>query len=208
MDVAIDLAAVSLADLDTDKLVAAVAAAKTAWSDATVARMLSTMRGFTRWLTRRQLLNVDPCDSEMLRVSTRAQRRPRAVEEADVEAMVAAAQAVPAGRQQMFWPVRDVALLRFLAGSGARAEEVCGAAIGEIDRRPERPMALDAVPSNQPSDHNCEPRYGNCSERDPVARVHAGPTLNTAFVSSPRSSHCRPQQRLRLHHQRGRTVRI
>jgi site-specific recombinase XerD len=140
LDVATDLAAVSLTDLDTDELVAAVAAAKKAWSDATVARMLSTMRGFTRWLTRRQLLSVDPCDSELLRVSARAQRRPRAVEESDVEAMVAAALMEPTGRQQMFWPARDVALLRFLAGTGARAEEICGATIGEIDRRPERPI--------------------------------------------------------------------
>jgi len=104
LDVATDLAAVTLSDLDTDQLVSAVAAAKKAWSDATVARMLSTMRGFTRWLTRRQLLPLDPCDSELLRVSSRAQRRPRAVEEAEVQAMVAAAQAEPSGRQQMFWP--------------------------------------------------------------------------------------------------------
>lgn len=57
-----------------------------------------------------------------------------------MEAMVIAAQDEPTGRQQMFWPARDVALLRFLAGSGARAEEVCGGTIGEIDRRPERPI--------------------------------------------------------------------
>ncbi len=140
LDVTTDLAKVTLSDLDTDQLVTAVATAKKAWSDATVARMLSTMRGFTRWLARRQLLSVDPCDSELLRVSARAQRRPRAVEETDVEAMVAAARAEPTGRQQMFWPARDVALLRFLAGTGARAEEICGATIGEIDRRPERPI--------------------------------------------------------------------
>lgn len=137
---ATDLAAVSLDDLMTDELVTAVAAAKEAWSDATVARMLSTMRGFTRWLARRQLLPLDPCDNELLRVSSRAQRRSRAVDEADVEAMVAAARVDPSERQQMFWPVRDVALLRFLAGTGARAEEICGATIGEIDRRPERPI--------------------------------------------------------------------
>lgn len=112
LDVAADLASVTLSDLNTDELVAAVAAAKKAWSDATVARMLSTIRGFTRWLTRRQLLSVDPCDSDLLRVSARAQRRPRAVEEADVEAMVSAAREEPTGRQQMFWPARDIALLR------------------------------------------------------------------------------------------------
>jgi hypothetical protein len=49
LNVATDLAAVTLGALNTDELVIAVAVAKKAWSDATVARMLSTMRGVTRW---------------------------------------------------------------------------------------------------------------------------------------------------------------
>jgi site-specific recombinase XerD len=40
----------------------------------------------------------------------------------------------------MFWPARDVALTRFLVGTGARAEEACGVTIGEVDRRAERPI--------------------------------------------------------------------
>ena len=40
----------------------------------------------------------------------------------------------------MFWPARDVALMRFLVGTGARAEEACGVTIGELDRRAERPI--------------------------------------------------------------------
>ncbi|MFP5319178.1 MAG: site-specific integrase [Acidimicrobiia bacterium] len=39
-------------DLSEDVLAAAIAAAKRRWSDATIARMLSTLRGFTRWLYR------------------------------------------------------------------------------------------------------------------------------------------------------------
>jgi len=128
LDVASALAHLSLSDLSTDRLVDAVITAKRRWSEATVARMLSTLRGFTRWLTRQGLLARDPCDSELLRISHRTQRRPRAARDE------------PTDRQRMFWPDRDVALLRFLAGSGARAEEVCGATIAEIDRRPERPI--------------------------------------------------------------------
>jgi len=48
LDVATDLAAVSLTDLNTDELVTAVAAAKKAWGDATVARMLSGCRSGRR----------------------------------------------------------------------------------------------------------------------------------------------------------------
>jgi len=140
LDVESALAHLSLSDLSTDRLVDAVITAKRRWSEATVARMLSTLRGFTRWLTRQGVLTRDPCDSELLRISRRTQRRPRAVDADAVEVMITAARDEPTDRQRMFWPDRDVALLRFLAGSGARAEEVCGATIAEIDRRPERPI--------------------------------------------------------------------
>jgi len=132
LDVASALAHLSLSELSTDRLVDAVITAKRRWSEATVARMLSTLRGFTRWLTRQGVLTRDPCDSELLRVSHRTRRRPRAVDADAVEVMITAARDEPTDRQRMFWPDRDVALLRFLAGSGAT--------ITEIDRRPERPI--------------------------------------------------------------------
>ena len=40
----------------------------------------------------------------------------------------------------MWWPARDLAVVRFMATTGARAEEVCEARIDEIDRTPERPV--------------------------------------------------------------------
>ena len=42
----------ALSDLSEEVLVSAMAVAKRRWSDATVARMLSTLRGFTRWAHR------------------------------------------------------------------------------------------------------------------------------------------------------------
>ena len=129
-----------LSDLSEDVLVGAMAAAKVRWSDATVARMLSTLRGFTRWLHRAGHLSSDPLDGDLFRAPTRPERRPRSPDAEDVERMLSAANDEPGTRQRMFWPTRDAALLRFLATTGARAEEACGVLIGELDRRAERPI--------------------------------------------------------------------
>jgi site-specific recombinase XerD len=127
-------------DLSEEALVSAMAAAKRRRSDATVARMLSTLRGFTSWAHRRGHLASDPLDGDLFQAPARPQRRPRAPGDEDVERILAAAGCEPIGRQRMFWPARDVALARFLASTGARAEETCGAKIGEVDRRAERPI--------------------------------------------------------------------
>jgi site-specific recombinase XerD len=129
-----------LGDLSEEMLVAAVAGAKRRWSDATVARMLSTLRGFTRWLYRTGNLASDPLDGDLFRGSARRERRPKALVGEDLERLLAAANETSTGRQRMYWPTRDVALIRFLASTGARAEETCAVTIGELDRRAERPV--------------------------------------------------------------------
>ena len=128
-----------LADLSSDNVVRAVAAAKASYAEATVARMLSHLRGWTRWLYRSGHLGVDPCEDELLHARAPTLRRPRALSDEDLEELVAEALR-PAATGRMWWPARDVALLRFMAGSGARAEEVCHVVLGEVDRRPERPI--------------------------------------------------------------------
>jgi len=140
LDLAVDLASLSVRDLSSARITASVAEAKRQWSESTVQRMLSTLRGFTRWMTRQGHLRSDPCDDEMLQATARPERRPRALAPADVKAMAAAAKNEPSGRQRTFWPIRDVAIVAFLAGTGARAEELCGATIGDVDRSPERPI--------------------------------------------------------------------
>ncbi len=140
LDVASALAHLSLSELNTDRLVDAVITAKRRWSEATVARMLSTLRGFTRWLTRQGLLARDPCDSELLRVSHRTQRRPRAVDADAVEAMITAARAEPTDRQRMFWPDRDVALAALPRGQRRPRRGSLRRHDHRIDRRPERPI--------------------------------------------------------------------
>lgn len=134
------LARLVLADLSEEVLLAAMAAAKRRWSDATVARMLSTLRGFTRWLHRTGHLSADPLDGDLFRAPPRPERRPKSPDAEDIERMLSAAMEEPSSRQRMFWPTRDAALLRFLATTGARAEEACGVTIGELDRRAERPI--------------------------------------------------------------------
>ena len=129
-----------LGDLSEEVLMTAVAGAKRRWSDATVARMLSTLRGFTRWLYRTGNLGADPLDGDLFRGPPRRERRPKALDGEDLERILSAAQEGATGRQRMFWPARDLALVRFLATTGARAEETCAVTIGELDRRAERPI--------------------------------------------------------------------
>ena len=134
------LASLVLGDLSEEVLLAAMGAAKRRWSDATVARMLSTLRGFTRWLHRTGHLPSDPLDGDLFRAPPRPERRPKSPDAEDIERMLSAALEEPNSRQRMFWPTRDAALLRFLSTTGARAEEACGVTIGELDRRAERPI--------------------------------------------------------------------
>jgi integrase/recombinase XerC len=129
----------SPADLTPENVVRAVAAAKASYAEATVARMLSHLRGWTRWLFRCGHLATDPCQDELLRARPTTLRRPRALTDEDFGELVAEARR-PAPTGRMWWPARDGALLLFMAGSGARAEEVCQITVGEIDRRPERPI--------------------------------------------------------------------
>ena len=75
----------ALSDLSEEGLGGAVAIAKSRWSDATVARMLSTLRGFTRWAHRRGYLAADPLDADLFQAPSRPQRRPRAPQDEDVE---------------------------------------------------------------------------------------------------------------------------
>ena len=130
----------SIGDLSKQVLVAAMAAAKRRWSDATVARMLSILRGFSRWAHRHGHLAQDPLGADLFQAPSRPQRRPRSLEDRGVELLLTAAKREARGRERMYWPARDVALVRFLAGTGGRAAEVCGATIGELDRRAERPI--------------------------------------------------------------------
>jgi site-specific recombinase XerD len=129
-----------LGGLTTSAIIAGVGRAKARWSDATVTRMLSTLRGFTRWLHRGSHIPADPMADDLLRAPPRAQRRPKAITEAEVARLIEAAAEAPNPGTRMWWPRRDVALMRFMASTGARAEEVCTVRTDEVDRRAEHPI--------------------------------------------------------------------
>ncbi len=74
-----------LDDLSEDVLAAATAASKRRWSDATSARMLSTLRSFSRWLYRTGRITTDPLEGDVFRGPPRRERRPKALGEEDVE---------------------------------------------------------------------------------------------------------------------------
>jgi integrase len=102
--------------------------------------MVSTLRGFTRWLYRTANLGADPSTETCSGSRPGGSGAPRHSTAEDLERILSAAKEVRIGRQRMLWPTRDVALVRFLATTGARAEETCAVTIGELDRRAERPI--------------------------------------------------------------------
>lgn len=79
------LARMVLGELCEQVMIGAMAAAKHPWSDATVARMLSTLRGFTRWLYRCGHLASDPLDGDLFRLRPAPSVAPRAPDVEDVE---------------------------------------------------------------------------------------------------------------------------
>jgi site-specific recombinase XerD len=133
------LARLTLADLTAENVLRALAAGKARYSEATLARMLSHLRSFARWLQAAWHLDADPFEHDVLRARPSSERRPRALAPEAVERLIADA-SLPTTEGRMWWPDRDVAVVRFMATTGARAEELCEVRIEDIDRRAERPI--------------------------------------------------------------------
>ena len=145
-------AGVDLAEFaDLDLLMRALAAARAEsatdgsprYASATLARMLSTLRGFTAWLAA-QGLAADVSSNPRLSVARSRRRELRALDDDAVAALAATAGGAPPPRSRMWWPSRDVAIVEVLAGCGLRASELCDAKVGWITRDGERPL-LDVV---------------------------------------------------------------
>ncbi len=100
---------------------AAVAGAKRRWCDATVAPMLSTLRGFTRWLYRTGNLDVDPPDGDLLRGPARRERRPKALVQEDLERIRVVAKEMPKRTAESRAPVLGHPRLENPAGPSWRA---------------------------------------------------------------------------------------
>lgn len=92
---------------------------------ATVARRLSTLRRYYRWLVRRHGASADPTVG--LQPPKARRHLPRVVR-ADELAVILDE---PPGRQR--WSGRDDAVLEVLYGSGLRVSECCGLDVGDVD---------------------------------------------------------------------------
>ena len=136
LNVEVDLAGIRLRDLTADNCLHALSVLRSSGKASSTARMLSTWRGFCRWLVRRGFLRSDPTDDDLLTVTTSGERLPHAFTVHDVDRLRAVAVA-PGLRARSAWPARDLALVELLAASGARASEAAALNVGDIDRRPE-----------------------------------------------------------------------
>jgi site-specific recombinase XerD len=134
--VEVDLGGLRLRDLTADNCLHALSLLRSSGKASSTARMLSTWRGFCRWLVRRGYLRSDPTDDDLLTVTTSGERLPRAFTITDVDRLRAAA-LEPSPRARSAWPTRDLALVELLAGSGARVSEAAALQIADVDRRHE-----------------------------------------------------------------------
>jgi len=131
LDLDVDLGSLSVRDLSSDTLLRALDLLKRRYSPSTLQRQLSTIRGFSRWLATKGLLDTNPFDDEVLQVRGRTEQAVRAFTPDDVEAMIEAA-AEPPKKARSAWPTRDQAIIDLLSATGTRNGECVALRIGDI----------------------------------------------------------------------------
>ncbi|MCX6371581.1 MAG: tyrosine recombinase [Actinobacteria bacterium] len=94
------------------------------YAPATLARKLSTLRGLSRFLTERGVLGADP--TRLLPGPRRRHRLPRVLTQAEVEALLAAADSMEP------LALRDRAVLELLYGCGLRSQEVVALGLADL----------------------------------------------------------------------------
>lgn len=139
-----DLGTLTLTDLTTDNLVAALLLLRAAYAPKTTARTMGTTRGFCRWLHKKEYLPSDPADDDYLIArqggGSGYEMKPyRALDPAQIDMLrVAAADPSPAARSA--WPSRDLAIIEVLAGCGPRATELCSLQLRHFATDLEQPL--------------------------------------------------------------------
>jgi len=109
-------------------------------------RLVSTLRGFCGYLTRRGLLASDPTDAEELRVRGESTLEVRALTDTGIDALLAAVGETQPARVSSSWPTRDTAIVDVLAHCGLRVAELCALTIGAapVDHLPfAEPLCFD-----------------------------------------------------------------
>jgi site-specific recombinase XerD len=106
-------------------------------SKASLARKLSSLRSFTRYLKQRGVRADDPCAA--LIGPKRGKRLPRALSIDETEALAklprvtVATSSARNDQQKVTLSRRDHAIIELLYGSGLRVAELCGLRLGDID---------------------------------------------------------------------------
>ena len=104
-----------------------IAAGKRGKSARSSARQLSAMRGFFKFLVREKAIPSDP--TELVERPKLPRKLPRVLSYDEVDLLLAApSEDSPKG-------IRDSAMIHLLYASGLRVSELCGLALGELDRR-------------------------------------------------------------------------
>jgi integrase/recombinase XerD len=124
---------VTVDQLTPDAVVRALAALQRAGrSPATRARIHGTLAGLCAHIVHQGQLSIDPLVATGLERPKLPKSLPRYVERDTEIARVLAVAATPDPTGRRPWPERDLALAAVLAGTGARASEVCGARIRDL----------------------------------------------------------------------------
>lgn len=124
-------------------------------SSATLARKVSTVRSFYRFLTRRGIVRVNPAAT--LRTPKIPRRLPRFLTVDEAFEVMDAAPGGNDGARSAALARRDAALLELLYGSGLRVAEAAGLTVGDVDLDARRVRVLGkgskerVVPIGDPS---------------------------------------------------------
>lgn len=139
-----DLALVSLADITPGRVRRARESMEAKYSTTTVARTMTTVRGFVLWLVESKMIAGDDAWVPVLRAD-RIEHDPveQVLSVDDVTLMLDAA-AEPGSRDWSAWPARDTAIVAVLAQAGLRASELCALEIRNLERGADVALRVDA----------------------------------------------------------------
>lgn len=131
LDIETDMEGLNVSDLSSELVLRAIEAHKSAYSPASLARQVSTLRGLSKWLVSKSLLETSPFQDDVLTLRIHNEQTVRAFSPADIDAMIQAA-SKPSKRARSAWPLRDQAIIDFIASTGTRNGETVALRIGDI----------------------------------------------------------------------------
>ncbi len=124
------MARISVADFTEDNLLKVMSdLVGEGYRNASRARMLSALRGFSNWLVKNNHLDKDPTLG--FETPSKEKGLPVALSTEELQRVLDAISSPPT-RSRVLWPSRDLAMLAVLAGCGVRASELIGIRVGDF----------------------------------------------------------------------------